>query len=121
MRDWIIPVALSALLGSGAGQLYNKDYKKAGILITVGVILVGWMTVSTYKMVMPYLTQDVANMDIVQLAETGEKIRTQLATVGTGSLLGINLLLMGIWIYGIVDAYQGAKKRALLKPALTPT
>jgi len=119
MADWIVPVALSALLGPGAGQLYNKEYKKAALLIAVGALLVGWMTVSFYSLLMPYLSQDVASMDLVQLADTADHIKTQMGSIGSGRILVLNGLIMGIWIYGIYDAYRGARRRAQLKPKLT--
>ncbi len=111
MSSWIIPVVLSGLLGPGIGQLYNKEFKKGALLLVLGLVLVAITTVSIAKAMMPYLSQDIAAMDIVQLAELGDKLKSEFDPTRSGLMMACYLMLTAMWIYSIIDAYFGAKRR----------
>jgi len=109
----MIAVLLSALLGPGVGQLYNREFKKGWILLGVGLLFAVLMMMDLSRSLMPYLTQDVASMDLMQLAELADRISAAFSPSRSALLLICYGVMTGLWIYSIIDAWFGAKRRAV--------
>jgi hypothetical protein len=110
MASVVIPVLLSLFLGPGAGQLYNRDFKKGTLLILASLAVLigaGWWY---YKALQPFIPVDLMTTD----PEAVKRILTNAAQeIGAKSRLlpFCQALLMTLWIYGIVDAYLSAQKK----------
>jgi hypothetical protein len=109
MTIWT-PVILSAVLGPGMGQLYNKEYKKAIYLIVLSLIVLvafmSWMKNILMPSALPLNVEDP-----VELAKVLQDNANNGMAQNHGTLFVYQLLMFGLWIYGIVDAYQGARRR----------
>jgi hypothetical protein len=110
MASVIIPVLLSLFLGPGAGQLYNREFKKGSLLIVTSLAVLTGAGIWYYKALQPFMPPDIMAAD----PEAMKRILTNAAEqVGTNSrvLPFCQALLMTLWIYGIVDAYLIAQKK----------
>ena len=104
----LIPVLLSTLLGPGVGQLYNKEFKKGFIMIGVSIALLfafsAWLT----KAATVYLPSDINTVDRNVLRSI---IQDHIIKEHTGTFYTYEVLLAGIWVYGVIDAYLGGMRR----------
>src|SRR6266480_6319343 len=107
---WMVlaPVISTVLLGPGVGQLINKEYKKATLLIALSLMLLvafsAWLT----RAAMGYLPQDINTLDRAVLRNI---IQTHIVADHPVTFYTYEVLLALLWIYGIVDAYQGGMRR----------
>jgi hypothetical protein len=107
MMDVAIPVVLSLLLGPGVGQLYNKEYKKGGYLIALSLFVVIAAVVWFQKAAQPYLPSELpADTDAVR--KMFESVIQNVIAGHGRTLLTYQYILLGIWIYSVIDAYRGA-------------
>jgi hypothetical protein len=108
MSHVIIPVLLAVLLGPGIGQLYNREFKKGAFLLVVSMGLLIAFSVWFGRAAMVYLPTDITRVDSAVLKNI---IQTHIIPEHTGTFYAYQLLLGGMWIYGIVDAYIGGMRR----------
>ena len=108
----LIPVLLAVLLGPGVGQLYNKEFKKGFILIGLSVGLLLAFSVWLSRAALGYLPSDINTVDRAMLRTI---IQTHIVADHPGTFYTYEILLAGLWIYGIVDAYLGGLKRRAAK------
>jgi hypothetical protein len=80
MRKDILAAALSAIV-PGAGQFYNRQWVKGGVFL-LAVMILSWL------------------------------IRRRMLFEGssTGMAVLVALVLMGLAVWSVADAYQGAKR-----------
>ena len=104
----LTPVLLAVLLGPGVGQLYNKEFKKGFILIGVSIGLLIAFSYWLSQAAMIYLPSDINTVDRAMLRSI---IQTHIVADHPGTFYTYELLLGGLWIYGIVDAYLGGMRR----------
>ncbi len=107
----IIPVLLSFFLGPGAGQLYNKDYKKGAILIAASLILLVISGVWYYKTLMPYIPSDLTTVDPQAMQQILINASGQISTKEGRMLSFYEAILTVMWLYGVVDAYRVAQRK----------
>ena len=101
----------SAILFPGWGQIYLKKYKR-GIAIILpmlaGIIYICWsliqVTISTIKAAPP----KKGSVDISTVLKLTDD---SLKTLDSTTLSLIMLIIIGLWIYSIVDAYLLGKKQ----------
>lgn len=112
MATVIIPVLLSLFLGPGVGQLYNKEYKK-GVLLIVGSAIVLFIAgMWYYKAVQSYIPGDLsAAADPQALQQMLRSATEQMSARSGGTILFFKAILIGLWLYGAVDAYLVADKK----------
>ena len=108
----LIPVLLAVLLGPGVGQLYNKEFKKGFILIGVSVGLLLAFSIWLSRAALGYLPSDINTVDRAMLRGI---IQTHIVADHPVTFYTYEILLAGLWIYGIVDAYLGGMKRRVAK------
>ena len=113
----LMPVLLAVLLGPGVGQLYNKEFRKGFILIGLSVGLLLAFSVWLSRAALGYLPSDINTVDRAMLRGI---IQTHIVADHPGTFYTYEILLAGLWIYGIVDAYLGGMKRRAAK-AGSPT
>lgn len=106
-----IPVILAVLLGPGFGQFYNKEYKKGVFLFGLGVVLLLAFSVWLSRAAMVYLPTDINTVDRNVLKGI---INDHIVKDHTVTFYTYEVLLGGLWIYGIVDAYLGGMRRRKL-------
>src|SRR5438105_2156060 len=112
----LIPVLLAVLLGPGVGQLYNKEFRKGFILIVLSVGLLLAFSVWLSRAAMGYLPSDINTIDRAMLRNI---IQTHIVADHPATFYTYEILLAGLWVYGIVDAYlggMGAGRQGLLLP-----
>jgi hypothetical protein len=116
---WMVlaPVISTVLLGPGIGQLINKEYKKASILIVMSLVLLvafsAWLT----RAAMGYLPQDINTIDRAVLRNI---IQTHIVADHPVTFYIYEALLGILWLYGIIDAYLGGMRRRAAKGSSTP-
>ena len=108
----IIYAVLLSILGPGMGQLYNREFKKGIFLIVLSTFLFiafsGWLA----RAAMPYYMPMGGEMpDMAALAAIGKDIEARVTKDYPHTLDIYELMITGLWIYGIVDAYLGALRR----------
>lgn len=109
MRQLLIPVLLSAFLGPGAGQLYNRNYKKGFFLLTV--VLLG--LVGLFAAFVVIAKEEIIKSEEILLMPGFEAALAQ--KIMQEHSLPLTLFKWGfvvIWCYSVVDAYLvGSRKR----------
>jgi diadenosine tetraphosphate (Ap4A) HIT family hydrolase len=95
---------LSGLVCPGAGQIQNRDYGKGVLLIGATLITALWLLLRLTAEVLRSVPPDMTTFDPLQALSLAEEIQRQNA----GVLLPLTLLLLGLWLYGVVDAYWSA-------------
>ena len=111
MTSIIIPVLLSFFLGPGAGQLYNREFKKGALLIVGSLIVLIMAGVWYYKALQPFLPSDLKTADPQALQELLKNAASQISSQKGTVLAAFEALLTVLWLYGVVDAYLGAQKK----------
>jgi hypothetical protein len=109
MKHIFLAPLLSAFVLPGLGQILNRQYRKAGVLIAAISVLFLALFI---KVLIDF------NRVLLSLpAETwGENTRLFSTVAQTLSgrdktwLLSLVLLLLGIWVYGVWDAFSVARK-----------
>ena len=111
MATVIIPVLLSFFLGPGVGQLYNKEYKKGAIFIVASLVVLVVAGVWYYKTLQPYLPNDLTTVDPETMQQLVRNAAAQVSAHEGHVLVAFEGILMGLWLYGVVDAYLVAQKK----------
>jgi hypothetical protein len=108
----VIAVLLSLFLGPGMGQLYNREFKKGAYLIGVSLVVVLSAAVWCFKASQPYLPVDLTTVDPGSLQTMLRNAATQVAASNGQTLMTYQVLVLGMWIYSIIDAAVVAMRKA---------
>lgn len=105
----IWPALISAVLGPGAGQLLNGDFKKGVALLVTAFGAFVWFSKVVGERLMLVLsgTPDQWQMEPEKLKEAV----TGLIHDSPGFFIWFHVLMFLLWIYSVVDAYFVAKER----------
>jgi len=106
-REVVIAVLLSALLLTGAGQLYNRDWKKAIILLVLPFLLVVSLVMGVRPILKDVIPSESSISEPFSFRELSEKIKEANPPLYST----FQLLMMATWMFGVVDAYLGARDR----------
>ncbi|MFP3903644.1 MAG: tetratricopeptide repeat protein [Armatimonadota bacterium] len=105
---------LIALVFPGLGQLYNREHEKGIIAFVLAAVLVillfHWLVLTPWEMVVARSADQKLSF-AGQLQEAEQVLSTMPWTYWV-PVVGALLLLLGIYIYGIWDAYTTARKRS---------
>ena len=110
MHRGFVAALLSAFVWPGAGQLYNREFKKGAFLIALTIAVAVAVMIATAAEVTRQLPADIGDLD----ADLVRTLPAQVLAARTGTLLVSSLLLLLAWGYGIVDAYIGGRGRRKL-------
>jgi hypothetical protein len=117
MHRGLVAALLSAFVWPGAGQLYNRDFKKGAALIALTLVVAAVVIIATAAEVTRQLPADIGDLD----ADLVRTLPAQVLAARTGTLLLSSLLLLAAWGYGIIDAYFGGRgRRKISLEARTP-
>lgn len=106
-RSVVWAVLLSGLLGPGAGQLYNREWRKGILLLTTGLLV----TLAFFGKIGQGMVQRLGpNMALEDPARVAQAARDTLAAL-PGYVTSFQGLTLALWLYGIVDAYWGAQEK----------
>lgn len=108
MLKLLIPVLLSALIGPGVGQLYNRQFKKGWILMGLSLLVLVAFSIWLSRAALPYLPSLVQKLEPKMLREV---IQTHVVKEHPVSFYAYQLILAGLWAYGVADAYWQARQR----------
>ena len=121
MTQILAAVLLSLLLGPGMGQLYNREYRKAVILISLSVLFLFFFSLWLGRAAASYLPTDLATIDSATLRPLLRNIiEEHVVREHTGTFYTYEALLGCLWLYGVVDAYLGAVRRRAQGAPSTP-
>jgi hypothetical protein len=112
MHRGMVAALFSAFVWPGAGQLYNREFKKGAILIGLTLAVAVAVMIATAAEVTRQLPPDIGELD----ADLVRTLPAQVLAARPGMLLGSSLLLLAAWGYGILDAYFGGRGRRKLSP-----
>ena len=118
MHRGMLAALLSALVWPGAGQLYNREFKKGAFLIGLTLAVAIAVIVATTAELTRQLPTDMGDLD----ADLVRALPAQLLAARSGTLMVSSLLLLVAWAYGIVDAYMGGRgrRKLSLEPRVPP-
>jgi TM2 domain-containing membrane protein YozV len=102
------PPLLSALVAPGIGQIFNREYLKGFFLLLAFVGSIVWFSIVLTER-LEILLPGTPDMWVQDQNLLRDGI-TKLITESSGMFMTFQLLLIVIWIYGIIDAYMGARK-----------
>ena len=108
MKKTILPTLLSAFVWPGAGQLFNREFKKGWVLIGVSALVMVSFSLNLSVRLKDALPADTSKVDMAM-------VRTALQQMmATPSMYfrTFNLLMSVLWAYSVVDAFVGALMRA---------
>lgn len=112
MSSPLIAVLLSAVAWPGAGQFYNREFKKGLLLTSLTLLLGAALMVGIGKEVLQSLPANPAPFDPEQIRLLKKAImEANPRLYGTYSLL-----LTLTWFFGVVDAFLGARERKAPPP-----
>jgi hypothetical protein len=117
LRGPIVPVLFSAILGPGTGQILNGEFKKGFLLMITTFGSFMWFSKvvgERLSLVLPG-TPDEWKLDPTKLTEAF----TNLVHESPSMFLLFQILMILLWIYGMLDAYWGAKERRRPPPAVS--
>jgi TM2 domain-containing membrane protein YozV len=115
MAEILIPVLLSLLLGPGVGQLYNREYRKGGYLIALSLIVLIAAFFWFWKAVRPDLPPDLAEMDPMAINTVMRESANRVVQLRGKTISIYYFILIGLWVYSVVDAYFGGIRRKTAK------
>jgi hypothetical protein len=98
---------LSGLVCPGAGQLYNRQLAKGGLLVAATLGAAGvlfWVLIAAVRAALP---QDLETLDPLEVPALATRI--MIAVSSRVELLSFGLTL--VWIYATVDAWLVGSKR----------
>lgn len=108
MKNVLIPVLLSAFVLPGAGQLHNKEKIKGVLFIVLftglSVALVG----VTVWGVLPLLPPGGSPVSMLEVRALTTRLMVEKGT----AIETVWWALIAVWVYGILDAFLGARARA---------
>ena len=111
MTQILFAVLLSAV-APGLGQLYNRDYRKAFLLIGLSFMFVVSLMIGLGPELAKALPAQSGPLDMRQARAFWEAA----AQKNTSLFQTFEFLTMVTWIYGVVDAYLGARERLAPPP-----
>jgi hypothetical protein len=109
MKNLLIPVFLSAFVLPGAGQLFNKEKIKGVVLMALFLALSVALVVVIVAAVLPILP-DTGGAPLS--LDEARAFTTRVWVERGDSISGVWWGLMAVWVYGILDAFLGARARA---------
>ena len=112
MHRGMVAVLLSGFVWPGAGQLYNREFRKGALLIGLTLLLAAAVMIATAVELTRRLPADIENVD----PDLVRDLPIQVLAARPGTLLAPSFLLLAAWVYGIVDAYLGGRGRRKLTP-----
>jgi hypothetical protein len=118
MHRGMVAALLSAFVWPGAGQLYNREFKKAALLIGLTIAVAVAVMIATAAEVTRQLPADLGDLD----ADLVRTLPAQVLSARPGTLMASSLLLLLAWGYGVIDAYLGGRgrRKMTLEPRTPP-
>jgi hypothetical protein len=107
VKRGIISAVLSGLVCPGAGQLYNRQYIKGGLIILASLSLVGAAAYRTWEEMMRLALAVEPGELFLNLAPMAHRI----AETNKPFYDKIALLFLALWVYGVIDAYIAGYKQ----------
>lgn len=108
MKNLLIPVLLSAFVLPGAGQVFNKEKVKGFVFMGLFFALSVALVVVTVWGILPLLPPGGSPLSMLEIRALTTRLMvekgTPIETVWWG--------LIAVWVYGILDAFLGARARA---------
>ncbi|MBI4369029.1 MAG: hypothetical protein HY547_02250 [Elusimicrobia bacterium] len=112
LKQVIIACVLSTVCGPGAGQLYNRQWLKAGGFIAVVFIWIaalGLFFIRTAKLALDRMAQENPELILQSGFETG--LAGSIVRENMGTIKIFKWVFIALWCYSIVDAYLNAGRR----------
>jgi hypothetical protein len=106
-RDLFLPIFLSAFIVPGAGQLYNRDFRRGAVLIGLTLLYILTFAIGIGSEALRQLPPDMAAWD----PETVRRVSENLRNSSSSFLNTFNWLMTITWVYAVLDAYWGARER----------
>ncbi|MBI3292472.1 MAG: hypothetical protein HYZ73_06650 [Elusimicrobia bacterium] len=112
MGRLFLAVLLSAVVGPGIGQLFNREFKKGWILIGISLVVLLAFLVWVGKAAVLYVPAGIEKVDL----EMARQIRWAILRDHPVVFRTYQGLLIGVWLIGVVDAFLGAWRRRQATP-----
>jgi hypothetical protein len=110
MKHIILAPLLSAFILPGLGQVVNGQFRKAGLLIAA----VSLLFLALFFKVLYDLNKFFLSLPPEAYGKNSPTFSTAAQTLSrqdNGLLICLVLLLTGVWVYGVWDAFSVARKK----------
>ncbi len=105
-KNPLLAVLLSAFIWPGAGQFYNREFKKGFVLVGLCVLLCFSFVIGAEKEIRQRLPVDATAFDMVK----AQSVMQDILKKNSDYVLMFNLLMFAAWLYSVADAYWTAKQ-----------
>lgn len=112
----LIAALLSGLAWPGAGQFFNRDFKKGILLTGLTVLLAVSLMLGLGRDLARVMPQSPSPLDPDQV----RALRDAMLSANPAFYKRYSLLLSLTWLFGVVDAWLGAREKAAPPPAPPP-
>jgi len=92
----------------GAGQMFNREKIKGGVLMALFLALSVALCVLVVWAVLPHIPRDGATMSFLEVQALGTRVMVEKGR----SIEATWWAMITVWVYGIFDAFLGARARA---------
>jgi hypothetical protein len=106
MKRGLVSAILSGLVCPGAGQIYNRQYVKGGLMIAAALSLVSAVIYRTWEELMRLALAAAPGELLQNLAPMARRI----AETNKPFYDKITILFLALWVYGVIDAYIKDKR-----------
>jgi len=103
-RNRTVAVLLSGLVWPGAGQIYNRERAKGLVFIAVSGLAGLVFMVKAAGILIEGLGADPAALSLDEMQALSDRLQ------GNPILAASSLVLTLVWLWGIIDAYRGARR-----------
>ena len=107
MRSPMVAALLSALLWPGAGQFYNREFKKGLLLTCLTVLLSVSLVIGLGRSLLQNLPQVTSPFDPQQM----KVLRDAILQANPRLYGAYSLLLTLTWAFSVLDAFLEARER----------
>jgi len=107
LKQTLLPTLLSAFVWPGAGQLYNREFKKGWLLITASFLAMLSFSLNLSVRLRDALPANVTQIDMPTVRATLQQIMVNPPPY----FRYFNLFMSVVWAYSVVDAFLGAWTR----------
>ncbi|HOW26943.1 MAG TPA: hypothetical protein PK876_00370 [Elusimicrobiota bacterium] len=102
----LIAGLLSAFIWPGAGQLYNRDYRRGFVFIGLTIFFVISLFIGIGDQLKELIPPGATHLDF----DSARQLSLRLTEQKSGSFRTFNFLMSLTWAYSIIDAFMSARK-----------
>lgn len=105
-KNPLLAVLLSAFIWPGAGQFYNREFKRGILLVGLTLLLCLSFVIGAEKEIRQRMPADMTTFDMAK----AQVVMQDILKKNSDYVMTFNLLMFAAWLYSVADAYWTAKQ-----------